>query len=315
MIHKVSVILPAYNCLKYIDNCIQSIQNQTLSDFEFIIIDDCSTDGTFEIIKQASLRDKRIRPYRNKGNSGICFSLNRAIALATSDLVARMDADDISHPDRLKKQFDFLETHPDVILVGTNIELIDENNEIIGQREYPQNHDEIVKALNDYSPFCHPSVMFRKEAIVKAGGYREQYRDAEDYDLWLRLKNQGKMANIQEYLLQYRIHPGQVTVTKLKNQHRRHMAARREHLGLKDYPIWHKLRGKSGSLGSKYMTLAYQQNQLGQRQQAVRLAFHSLLHSPLSKNPWKFLFGQFRHTHLYNNYLWYRNKLRGHLGF
>jgi glycosyltransferase involved in cell wall biosynthesis len=307
---KVSVIMPVYNGEKYIRDAILSLVDQSLKSIEIIIVDDHSSDRTPEIINIFARQESRIKVFRNSYTSGICYSLNKAISYASCELIARMDADDISHPYRLEKQLAFFYSYPETVLVGSNIELIDPNGKKIGQRSYPKTHIEILKALKDYPPFCHPSVMLRKSAVLKVGGYREKYRDAEDYDLWLRLSKAGNMANLQENLLKYRLHPGQISITRIRNQHRRHMEARREILGLNDHTILEKIKGKEYTLGRKYISLAYQQQQFGRFDLSLRFCFQALLHSPLSQHSWRILRNHIKRTRVYNHLLWYIKKLK-----
>lgn len=307
---QVSIALPVYNGMNFIEQAVESLLNQSFRDFEIIIIDDGSNDKTPEILKSLAVSDPRIKVFRNQKQEGICNALNKAISYAQGDLIARMDADDIAHPTRLEKQVKQFWSNPNLIVLGTDVELIDEQGKVIGYRHYPQSHNEILASIQNLSPFAHPSVMFRKSAFLKVGGYRKQYQDAEDYDLWLRMCHLGEMSNLPEPLLQYRIHPRQVTTSRLRNQHRAHMAARREHLGLGNYSLWYALKGKQSTLGYKYMALAYQQILLGQPRAALRYCFHALVYSPLSQQPWKFLWNRIRCTRAYDRYLWYWKKLK-----
>ncbi len=288
-IPEVTVIIPVYNAEKYIRKSLNSILNQTLKNIEILVIEDCSTDNSLIIIQELQQSDDRVKIIKNSTNKGIVYGLNAGLDLASSDYIARMDADDIAYPERFEKQLHYLRQHTDTILVGTNMELIDDRENHISFREYPQHHAEIIAALFDRSPFGHPTVMFKKSAVIEIGGYREEFKTCEDYDLWLRLRNKGKFANLQETLLKYRVHNDQITFRKLKDQHVFHMKARHDALGLKDYSISQKLTGKSGTLGSKYLSIAFQQKELSNKNMATKMCATALLYSPLNSDAWKFL--------------------------
>ncbi|RKY31599.1 MAG: hypothetical protein DRP67_02325 [Candidatus Omnitrophota bacterium] len=213
---KVSVIMAVYNGEKYLKECIDSILNQTFSDFEFIIINDGSTDKTEEILQD--FKDERIRIVNNKENLGLTKSLNIGLSISKGKYIARIDVDDIALPQRLEKQVKFLDENQDVGLVGTWFYVIDEEGKIIGKEKYPINDAEIRKVLLKGNPFFSSSVMFRKECIEKAGKFREEFIRAQDYDLWLRISEKYKVANIPEFLCMRRYHPDAITVIKKREQ-------------------------------------------------------------------------------------------------
>lgn len=200
----VSVILPVYNCELYIYDAVQSILNQSFTNFELIIIDDCSTDATVAIIN--SFKDSRIRLIVKEKNSGYTDSLNYAITICKGDFIARMDGDDISLPERFQKQVDFLNANKDVIMCGTGIQIMDSDKILF----HPSSHDDIKVKLCFSNAFFHPTVMFKKDALVEHN-YDKNFEPAEDYDLWTRLIFKGKLSNIKEVLLQYRVHPNQIS--------------------------------------------------------------------------------------------------------
>lgn len=203
----ISVIMPVFNGEKFLKEAITSILNQTYLNFEFIIINDGSTDQSEEII--ISYKDSRIVYKKNPENFGLIKTLNLAFSMAKGKYIARMDADDVSHPDRLLKQVDFLEHNQDYGLVGTGVNLL--NSEKL-QLLYHTNHDSIKFALAFYCPFIHPSVMIRRAVIEGMDVvFDNQYLHAEDYELWTRLVFKTKMANIPEYLLDYRMHDAQIS--------------------------------------------------------------------------------------------------------
>lgn len=199
--------MPVYNCELYIKEAINSVLNQTFSDFELIIIDDCSTDNTVSVIDKFS--DNRICLYKKEKNLGLIDSLNFGVSIAKGEYLARMDGDDICLPERFARQIDFLEKNPDIMLCGTAIKFIGSASDIL---IFPENHAEIVINLFSFLPtFAHPTVMGKKE-IFEKNNYHEDYEFAEDYELWTRLVQAGKVANLKEVLLEYRVHPAQVSV-------------------------------------------------------------------------------------------------------
>ncbi|MEI6490570.1 MAG: glycosyltransferase family A protein [bacterium] len=218
---KVSVLMPAYNAEKYIGEAIESILNQTFTDFEFIIIDDCSTDKTWEIIQEYAEKDKRIVAVKNEENLKISHTLNKGFDLAKGKYIARMDADDWSYPDRLKKQFDFMEANPEIGVSGGTMEVCDEKLVRNGYRRYNLTDLEIRKKIFRYSPFCHPLVMFRTEVIKNHGfKYGPVLAIAEDYDLYFRIGVVSKFGNLKDVLIKYRVVGTGTSISKARIQER-----------------------------------------------------------------------------------------------
>lgn len=195
--------MSVYNGGKYLRLSIDSILEQALADFEFLIVDDASTDHTPAVLDSCS--DPRIRILRNRSNLGLTRSLNRGLAEAGGEYVARMDAEDISLPARLLRQSEFLDSHPAVGVVGSHYAHIDRRGKVVQIFRPPGRDGEIRDRLWRGNPLAHGSVMFRKEVIQRAGGYRREFRLAQDYDLWLRLADVCRMAVIPEVLYQWRI--------------------------------------------------------------------------------------------------------------
>jgi glycosyltransferase involved in cell wall biosynthesis len=209
----VSVIMPVYNCGAFVREAIDSILDQTLSDFELLIIDDCSTDNTLAVI--TSYSDPRIRVIQKKKNTGYVDSLNTALAISRGEYLARMDGDDISVITRLEKQVSFLRDNADIALCGTWYQML-HSGKII---QHPTDHEAIKIALLDYCAVGHPTVMVRKNFIdAHKLTYKPDYRPAEDYELWTRIAAHGKMANVPEVLLLYRSHEGQVSSQEREKQ-------------------------------------------------------------------------------------------------
>lgn len=213
----VSVIMSVYNSEKFLKESVASILNQTFSDFEFIIIDDCSTDNSLTIIKAFAEKDSRIKIIRNSENIGLTKSLNKALSLAKGKYIARMDADDIALPERFEKQVAFLETHPSIFLLGTQVEYFntDDNTRTYPPRATSQAQIEQLLRSNR-NPFAHPSIMFRNEPGIC---YREKFVYAQDFDLYLNLLSQNKqLANLPQVLLRYRLQPGSVSFSRRAQQ-------------------------------------------------------------------------------------------------
>lgn len=209
---KISVIMSVYNGEKYLRKAIESVLAQSYSNFEFIIINDGSTDNSLSIIQ--SFNDSRIKLI-SRENKGLINSLNEGINLAVGKYIARMDADDICDIHRLEKQFDYLEKNADIYLCGTWAKAINENDKIVGEYSYPPTTSgKIKKYLLFHNAFIHPSVMFKKEIIKKAGIYNGKYRHVEDYELWTRVLRKFQAANLPEFLLYYRINQGGITRSK-----------------------------------------------------------------------------------------------------
>ena len=202
MSNKISVLMPVYNKEKYLKESIESILNQTFTDFEFIILDDGSTDNSAEIVE--SYRDLRIKFYKSE-KKGIVKQLNFGISTAKTQIIARMDADDIAELNRFQEQFDYIQKNPEVSVVGSNVLLIDEKAKVIFKKVYPENHRDIEYAMPVENSMCHPTVMMRKEVFDNVGLYKESHTNAEDYELFLNLLLHGrKFYNIQKLLLSYR---------------------------------------------------------------------------------------------------------------
>ena len=205
MTPKISVIMPVYNARQYINASIDSILNQTFTDFEFIIINDGSTDGTTEILEEYAKKDSRIHLV-SRENKGLVASLNEGLDLATAPLIARMDADDIAMSNRLSEQVSYLDEYPDVVCVGSFFEIIDDNDYSLTMLEAPTDDDDIQKELiKGHTVICHPTALMRKDAVMTVGKYNEEYYLVEDLDLWLRLGEVGKLANIPKPLMKYRV--------------------------------------------------------------------------------------------------------------
>ncbi|RUL55177.1 glycosyltransferase family 2 protein [Lysinibacillus antri] len=200
---KLSVIMGVYNGSRKLKTAIDSILNQSFKDFELIICDDCSTDNSIEIIKKIAENDDRIKLMKNPKNLGLAATLNNCLKAASGDYIARMDDDDISHPERFEKQVSFLNKYPEYAIVGTSRNFYDDNG-IWGKEISSGERTKLDIYLGN--TFVHPSVMIRKEAIVQVGGYTIGARTqrTEDFDLWCKLYEKGyKGTNLKEVYLDY----------------------------------------------------------------------------------------------------------------
>jgi len=213
-----TVFSPNYNNAMYISETIESIINQTYSNFEYLIIDDNSSDNSWEIIQKFAKKDKRIRTLRNEKNLGIVKTRNKGLKERSpnSKYFAIIDSDDVSILNRLRIQIDFLEKNQDHGLVGSNILIIDEYSNIVGFRLYPLNDNEIRKLITRFNPFTQSSIVIRTNIINQIGLYDENWDVCQDYDYWLRIGVNWKLANIYTPLIKYRISKSQMKFTNLK---------------------------------------------------------------------------------------------------
>lgn len=196
---RLSVVMPVYNAMPYLNASIESIVNQRFDDFEFIIGDDASTDGSSEVLADWARKDDRIKLYRAERNLGPVGSSNWVVSKATSPIVARMDADDEAHPDRLLRQFEVLQQHPDIGLLGTLAESIDDDGQVV----VPADRSQLLRS-SVFAPFAHGSIMYRRSLFDQVGGYRETCAFWEDLDLFLRFRRVTKVAVVASTLYRFR---------------------------------------------------------------------------------------------------------------
>jgi glycosyltransferase involved in cell wall biosynthesis len=207
-----SVLLPVYNAGKYLAPAIESVLNQQFRDFELLLLNDGSTDGSAAVLESFAARDKRCRLHAWP-NRGLIATLNAGIELAAADMLIRMDADDLCRPDRFARQMAHMDAHPECVALGSRVMLIDAEgwpiSEFFGQE---LEHDAIDAAhlAGRGGSICHPTAMIRKAAMLQIGGYRPDYPHSEDYDLFLRLAEAGALANLPDVLLDYRQHADSV---------------------------------------------------------------------------------------------------------
>lgn len=191
----VSVVLAVYNGLPWLPESLASLRRQTFTDFEVVLIDDGSTDGTAAVLAETASADARFRII-TQANRGLVASLNRGIAEARGSLIARIDSDDIAEPGRLEAQVEFMRAHPKVAVVGSAIRIIDQDG-VPGKRlGYPCKPSDVAADMARGCALAHSAVMMRRDVVQAVGGYRESFRHAEDYDLWLRLAEKHELANL-----------------------------------------------------------------------------------------------------------------------
>ncbi len=201
----ITVLMTVFNAGRFLDPSIRSITGQAFRNFEFLIVDDASTDGSVAVVEKWARQDPRIRLIRNETNKGQTPCLNQGLRLARGKWIARQDADDLSHPLRLSEQHQFTTIHPDVVLLGTNGRIIDDQDRLVGLLDAPLTHGAIEWTAPFLNPFMHTSVMFRPQVVRdEFGGYDEHFRIAQDYDLWTRVVARHQTANLPQRLVGYR---------------------------------------------------------------------------------------------------------------
>ncbi len=291
---KISVVMPVYNGEKYLREAVQSILNQAFGDFELLICDDGSTDGSRVIAEEFARADARVRLAGGK-HVGLEETLNLGIQQARGEYIARMDADDVALPDRFAKQVEFLESHPDVIVVGGQVVAIDEAGKVLNVWSMPREHREIddnhIYARN--IAVVHPTVMMRRAAVLKAGGYRVVAKNCvEDIDLWLRLAEAGRLANLPDVILKYRQTStsssargaaAAAAFTKVASEARLRRGLSLDGL---EVPVWARTTEKPVPERSSFSLLAeraYAHFALGEKKEAQRCAVKMLLLKPFNR--------------------------------
>lgn len=209
----VSVLIPCYNVERYVEESVLSILNQTYSNLEIIAINDCSSDGTGEILQKLAIRDPRIKVVTNEANLKLIKTLNKGISLCSGEYIARMDADDISLPTRIEKEVRFLEENKDYDIVSTQFYAFRSESPDKKDLNHSPLHDDELRAYMLFrSGICHPAVMIRKRVFTELGlKFQSEYLHVEDYALWSEALYKTKLANLSEPLLLYRVHKAQIS--------------------------------------------------------------------------------------------------------
>jgi len=210
---RISVIMPVYNAEKFLSESIDSILRQTFSDFEFIIINDGSTDSSQKIVDSYAKRDDRIKVHKQT-NHGVVFTANKAIDLARGDYIARIDADDVAMPDRLQQQFDLLEKNQNAVLVCSDFEIFSDSGEFRYREVVPPDSDAIKQLLYIRNPIANGSTLIRKSALVEVGLFDNVF--AEDFHMWMKLMEKGDFLSTGTMLYRWRMNPTGLTLSNNK---------------------------------------------------------------------------------------------------
>ena len=289
----ISVLMAVHNEETYVAAAIESILDQTFSDFEFLIVDDGSTDATPEILRR--YQDERIHVISVNSN-GLTRALNTGLGIAKGEFVARMDADDWSAPERLEIQVQVAQADDNMALVGSWYNIVDEDGTFLALQSPPTSNAELRAALDRGNPFCHGSVLLRRADVSSVGGYRPSFRSSQDYDLWLRLSERFATGRVPKALYTWRLRRGSVGTRQRMVQRAygkaAHVCAQQRKLGLREtLPPEHQkvsallhfrpldyLATESGYEASKANILLGQ----GQYRRALKSAVRSVAHSPWS---------------------------------
>ena len=200
----ITVLMSVYNGMPYLQDAIDSILQQTFTDFKFLIFDDASTDGTNQVLNEYAQKDNRIKIITNDRNYGLGTNLARGVEMAQTPWIARMDADDIAFPNRLELQLDYVLKHPSVSVLGGYAIDIDSQGQIVSERKFPTSHQQIKKLVWT-NPFSHGTVLLHRESILKVGSYSSKLAKRQDYELWFRCaKANLQFANLPTPLIYYR---------------------------------------------------------------------------------------------------------------
>lgn len=286
----VSVILPVHNASRYLQQSIESILEQTYDNFEIIAIDDGSTDTSLTILQALTAADSRLKVYHQE-NIGITATLNRAVQQASGKYIARMDADDISLPHRFKAQVEYLNANPEIVAVGGKVLMIDDDDLPISDSPTALEHEAIDQEnMLGRTSINHPAVMMRATAIKQLGGYNPAYRFGQDLDLWLRLAELGRLANLDSRVLLYRLHPQSAGVSKRAIQVdciKRAIRAAVERRGLDSAHEELRLGDAPASLAHSYRNWGWWALRAGNLHTAKKYARLALLKTPLNTDSWR----------------------------
>jgi glycosyltransferase involved in cell wall biosynthesis len=291
---KISVAMPVYNCERYVAQAVESILAQTFADFEFLIVDDGSTDTSRTILETYAARDARIQLV-SRPNTGLLVALNEMLSRARGEYVARMDADDVALPQRFEQQVRYLDEHPECVLVGSRVIIIDPDGDPLTVMGSALTHEEIDHGFMTAQGqlVYHPSVVFRRQVVLELGGYRPEFDLVEDADLFLRLAEIGRIVNLVEPLLKYREHVDKIGQRRNQEQlaaFRRLLieVCRRRKLAPPQDLLEHSLRPKDPP--PVHETWAWWALMSGHVAVARKHAWARLRHNPLSLSSWKLLY-------------------------
>ena len=222
---RISVIMPVYNNAEYLKEAIDSILEQTFTDFELVAVNDGSKDGCDAILEHYAKIDSRVHVVHHKQNAGLVASLNDGIAASKGEFIARMDGDDVSFPRRFEQQMAIFNAQPDVVLVAGGFEVIDEEGEFLYREVVPANDRDIKRSMLLRNPIAHGSVMFRRAAYDAVGPYTNDYGPTEDFELWMRLRTAGAFAGLEATIFRWRVNSKGIT----KNNNSRQITTMKAH--------------------------------------------------------------------------------------
>lgn len=287
----VSVVMPVYNAGRYVGEAIESVLSQTFTDFEFLALDDGSTDNSLSLLEAYTRHDSRLKIF-TKPHEGMTRRLNEGLALARGQYIARMDADDLALESRLLEQVHHLEEDPDCVVVGTDLVMISEDGKELVIDRHECDHDKILQMLVNgaLGVITHATSMMQRQALIDVGGYREKFDGLEDLDLLLRLAEIGRLANIPRVLFKVRMHADSVCATRFRTQARlvhTILTEARARRGLSpiSYNIWPVVHA-SDDEAARLQLWSGCFLSMGQRSLALRYAFLAIRKHPLDITSW-----------------------------
>jgi glycosyltransferase involved in cell wall biosynthesis len=290
----VSVILPVFNAQRYIRSAVYSVLQQTLADFELIVIDDGSTDQSRSILQDLAGRDRRIQLI-SRPNKGLVATLNEGIAAARGNFIARMDADDLCMPTRFARQVGYLNAHPECVLLGCDVLYIDEEGDPIGRMpDIAFGHEKITQDLLHRGwPIVHPSIMMRAEAVRTLGGYGADLVPNEDHDLFLRLGEIGQLENLPEVLLHYRKHATSISASQAEKVQAKTRQIIVEACARRGIPVPDEIANPKPkapvTVDDLHRTWAWSALKHGYLKTARKYAFSTLRRHPLDSESWRLM--------------------------
>ena len=286
---QVSVVMPVYNAERYVAEAVESILSQTFRDLEFLVFDDGSTDRSLEILRTYTERDDRIRVFAKQHRGHVPW-LNEGMRVARGEFIARMDADDVSLPQRFARQVEYLRRHSECVAVGCDLLQIDPDGDPLSTVTHDSEHEAIEKDLlaGGLGVISHPACMVRRSTLLAIDGYRAEFESLEDFDLWFRLAEQGRLANLPEVLFKYRLHHANVIFTQVERQQQHAdqiITEARIRRGLKPLPhtIWSYT---APTLVGRHQMWAWQAAGSGYHRIALKHACISLREAPHSPRSW-----------------------------
>ncbi len=291
---KVSVAMPVYNCERYVAQAVESILTQTFADFEFLIVDDGSTDKSRTILETYAARDARIQLV-SRPNTGLLVALNEMLGRARGEYVARMDSDDVALPLRFERQVRYLDEHPECVLAGSRVLIIDPDGDALTMLGQALSHEQIIDDFlaNRGQIIYHPAVMFRRQIVMDIGGYDEKMLEAEDWDLFLRVAEVGRIINLPEPLLKYREHlrkTGRVRAERLEQYSRMIINDARKRRGMVPLPAPPGSRYSPQTPAQAHQTWGWWALNSGYVTTARKHAWASLARAPLSLSACRLLY-------------------------